>query len=176
LTYDIKSDTINHNSDITLETGSYIRFVYLGSPQCAFCNNQKAHDLINSLKNFLKVRSNENGYKYISTGISVSSNSAHGFNFLNKSGFYDEIISGANWFNLGANYYVWNQFPGYPDTPQIILIKTNFKVRSAGLSISNIEQNDVLLKRVIGLNNIENYFEIIQNLPPENFFDLLKSN
>lgn len=174
--YDFQSTSVNYTSDVTIEDAEYIRLVYIGSSACSFSNNDKAHRMIKELKDYFRSFSSNQGYRFLSTGIAMDTDSKRGVDFLHKSGHYDEIISGANWLNLGANYYIWNNFPGYPDTPQIILFLTDVKIRPAGRSIGNIEQNDVHIKRIIGMNRIEELLLLTQKLSEEEFADtLLKS-
>ncbi len=160
--YDFNIDSMSHISDVALEDASYIRFVYIGSSTCYYCNNDETHKMIIDLKDLLRSFANERNYRFLSTGISVDKFTHHGLEFLNKSGAYDEIVTGASWLNLGANYYIWDRFPAYPDTPQILIILTNFKIKSAGRSIGNIEQKDFLIQRISGMNNIKEFLLTLQ--------------
>lgn len=171
--YDFQSTTVEYTSDVIIEDADYIRLIYIGSSGCNFSNNDKTHQMIKELKDYFRSFSHNQGYRFLSTGIALDTDSKRGVELLSKSGHYDEIISGANWLNLGAKYYIWDNFPGYPDTPQVILFLTDIKIRPAGISIGNIYQDNVLIKRIIGMNHIEELLLLTQKLSEEEMADAL---
>ena len=155
--------SIQHTSDIAMEEAKYLRVVYIGSLNCSFSNNDQTHQMVRKLKNYFRSFAHEHGYWFLSTGISVDMYADRGIGFLNRSGPYDEIVAGASWFNLGVYRYVWDDaFPGYAATPQILLTITSYKPISGGRQIADIKREDQLLKRVSGMNEIKELYELTQ--------------
>lgn len=155
-------DTSYHDyrTDVNLDGGDYVRFVFIGSSHCGFSNDFENHNNILDLKETLKNHVRANNLKFISTGISVDMNAYQGFKYLEKTGPYDEILSGSSWFNIGVDRYVWDNFQGYPSTPQIVLIKSEFMVEE----FYGIKRSERVLKRVSGKNDIDRMLEKVSQL------------
>jgi hypothetical protein len=148
------SDDVFVSNIEDLSGGTYIQLIYVGSSSCPFSNNL-LHEEIKKLRNNLIDWTNYNDYNFMSTGISVDLNSTQGFYFLQDSGPYDEIISGASWYNNGVSQYVWKKnSEGF--TPQIIILKTDFKVVTSSLGgILKIEKEETLLESFHLLEDIK---------------------
>lgn len=153
------------NSELVgYDGGRYIRFVYIGSSTCLWCGKE-TNGIVKDLKSYFNELSHELGYKFTSTGISNDHISLKGVEFLSESGDYDEIIAGGNYYNLGSYYYIWEKFPYKPSTPQVLITITNYKIESAGTgSISNINRDEILLKRFDGYYEISEFHNIIDTL------------
>jgi len=159
----IKKEAFNHDLE-GYEGGVYLRFVYIGSESCLWCG-EETNSMVKKLKDYYKELADKSNLKFISTGIANDYSSIKGINFLSKSGVYDEIISGGNYYNIGSQRYIWNDFPSNASTPQILITLSEFMVESAGTGeIFNIQLNEKLLVR------IEGYYEIIEH------FDLVDSS
>lgn len=76
---------------------------------------------------------------------------------------YDEIIAGGNIYNLGFEYYIWNNLPSRAVTPQILFTTTNFEIIVAGHVIGNVKREEYLLKRLSGVEEIETFYDFIKN-------------
>lgn len=151
-------------SEVIMEEATYIRFVYIGTSGCVFSNSAYTHNMIKDLKNELRAIAHKHGYRFLSTGISIDYSVERGIEFLDKSGPYDEIITGIGMFNLGAQYYVWNSLPGEMVSPQILIIKTKLNPVLAGQSIANIRQEDEILERIYGAEGINDLLNRINNV------------
>ncbi|MGF1668820.1 MAG: hypothetical protein ACFCU6_00115 [Balneolaceae bacterium] len=154
------SPFLNYRTNLDLDGGDYVRFIYIGSSRCGFANDEENHQNILNLKKALKEFVETNNYLFITTGISVDINAYQGFKYLEKTGPFDEILSGSSWFNSGANRYVWERFQGNPSTPQIILTRTKFKVEE----YFGIFQSEEIIKRVSGKDEIREMLATINNL------------
>ncbi len=62
-------------STVDLSGGDYLRFVFIGSSNCRFSNNDQVHEMVNYLKKNLEEIAESNSMNFISTGISVDSHS-----------------------------------------------------------------------------------------------------
>lgn len=143
--------------------GKYLRLVYIGSASCAYSNNKKTHRMIISLKNSLRKIAHKKGLKFASTGIAVGMNSLKGVKYLLKTAPYDELITGASWFNLGINHYIWQTNKGEASTPQVILTMTKYKMLTIGERLGYIKRQEDILKRYIGRNGIKKLYTLIKS-------------
>ena len=64
--------------------------------------------MVKKLKDYYKELADKSNLKFISTGIANDYSSIKGINFISKSGVYDEIMSGGNYYNIGSQRYIWN--------------------------------------------------------------------
>jgi len=151
---------IDYNSGLDQDGGEYIRFVYIGSQRCGFSNNSENHENVIALREYIRNLAKDFEYKFISTGISVDINAYQGVNYLEKTGPFDEIVSGSTWFNIGADKYVWEEFQGRPATPQIILTKTEYMVEE----LSGINRSENVLIQVTGKDSIEGKLDSLLGL------------
>jgi len=159
LVYESPSSLKAYRSDIeNLRGGDYVRFIYIGSSGCSFSNHETMHQMVHVIKNKFREISNGNGFKTITTGIAQDLIADYGIDFLKETGPYDEIYSGASWYNIGINKYIWETFEGPAATPQIIVSISQFDVGSAGDQIGKISQKEKLLKRYVGFNEIEKLY------------------
>jgi hypothetical protein len=165
--------SVQYVSDIAMEEAIYLRLVYIGSSNCGFSNNENAHEIVRELKDYFQLFAHKNGYKFLSTGVALDLNAEQGIAFLEKSGPYDEIISGIGWFNLGAHQYIWNTLPGYGSTPQILLTTTKFNPIIFGERLANIEQADQLLERISGIHEIKKFLKSTKTVPTEEIVENL---
>lgn len=162
-------------SDIkSLNGGRYLRFIYIGSYNCVYSNNPETHKKIRFLKNFLREYAHDHDMKYISNGISVDRNSNLGIKFLAKTGPYDVIVSGASWYNLGANYYVWKDIPGSASTPQVLITLTKYSIESGAREIGDINRKEKLLFRANGIQDIRYLYRVARNSNTGEIKNLLK--
>jgi len=168
LIYESPSSLKAYRSDIdNMSGGDYVRFIYIGSSGCSFSNHETMHQMVDLIKNRFREASHANDFKTITTGIAQDLNAGYGIDFLKKTGPYDEIYSGASWYNIGINKYIWETFEGPAATPQIIVSVSQFDVGSAGDQIGKISQKEKLLKRYVGFTEIEKLYLQISS-PNEN--------
>jgi len=81
-------------------------------------------------------------------------NALKGIRFLEKTGPYDEILTGSSWFNLGVQRYIWENFEGHSSTPQVLLMHNNFKTSPVGNSLGRVERNEKVIERFRGVDEI----------------------
>jgi hypothetical protein len=165
-----KTYTYSHTPD--LNGGEYIRFVFIGSHSCPFSNNDTTHSMVLFLKEKFKNIAKDNTFNFISTGISVDMNSSYGFRYLQKTDHYDEIISGASVFNLGAIYYG----NGVPSTPTIHLIYESYETELIGINMANLNNSKALINSYIGMHKIEELYNYVKSSKEQEIIDLLTSN
>lgn len=148
------------------EDGDYLRIIYIGSSNCVYCNTE-LNEKIKSIKSRIEDES-IGAYDFVFTGIAVDNNSQNRFEFLNKSGFYHEIISGGGWANLGAMKYIWREFEHTPVIPQLIITHSIINVREINFGIEDINREEEIIFR------FDNYFDIL-NLSEDDLITEIKS-
>jgi len=159
--YDQKSND-NYPSDInSLDEGKYLRMVYIGSAGCSFSNNKNTHQIVKNLKRKLPKIAHANNLQFITTGVAVDKISQRGINYLQKSGPYDEVVSGTGWYNLGIKHYVWENIQGTASTPQVLLTITKYEKETTGSQIGNIKRKENLLKRYRGVDQIKRLNDLV---------------
>jgi len=136
--------------------GDYIQLVYIGSSGCGYCNDS-LHKEIANLSNRLKEYSIISGKKFYTTGISTDVNTNQGIDFLIKAGNFDEIITGGGWYNMGANYYIWDKFQLEGYVPQILIIDLQLDVKGSLNGILDITRKDSLLEHFSSLSELKDF-------------------
>lgn len=153
-----KQKFIDYKSNINPDGGNYIKLTYIGSSHCYFSKNIENNRNVIKIKQQVKELAIINDYKFISSGISVDFNAYQGIKFLEKTGPYDEIIVGNNWFNEGVFKYVWDGFQGRPATPQIIISNVTYEVEV----YHGIKKSETVLKRFNGGTEIKNFLQVLK--------------
>lgn len=98
-----------------------LRLVFIGSSACPISNNDETHRLVIRLRNKMRDLAQRHGYAFVSTGVSVDQSAKRGVEYLNRSGPYNEIISGLGHLNLGIDRHVWDRFAGDGSLPQVLV-------------------------------------------------------
>ena len=137
--------------------GVYLRLIYIGSSDCIYCDD-KIDDKIKKIKDQIITQSLDQ-HNYIFTGISVDSDANRGYNFLQQSGIYDEMIIGGGWSNLGVIKYVWSDLEHIPVTPQLLITRSKIDVKHLDAGIGNLERSETILIRLDNYSDILNFIE-----------------
>ncbi|MBE9048443.1 hypothetical protein IQ255_29350 [Pleurocapsales cyanobacterium LEGE 10410] len=133
--------------------GDYFQLVYIGSEYCGFCSDS-LHSIVSEIRNEISTQIKVTDYKFYSTGISIDRDPKIGFEFLNKSGPYDEMIIGAGWYNSGLIDYVWHT-GAKPFTPQIYIVKKTFFTESAYSNILIIDRDMEVYERLYSIKEAQ---------------------
>jgi len=143
-----------------------IVFIYIGSPECSFCVNPAFAPVLNASRTSVKRRALSDSVAFTSHGISVGWDVEDGFEHLQSFGGFDEVSLGRNWFNLGAERYLWNEVPGTPATPQLLVIERLIvspleKTATGGYAVLETR----LLARYTGVHAISSWVDLDSPLP-----------
>lgn len=137
-------DTESNGQNLTdLEGGRHLQFVYVGSSTCNYSNSPKNHENVKNIKKSIRNYSRENELNFIATGVSMDSDPIEGVDYLENTSPYDEIISGARWYNTGISEYVYENIDSESSTPLVLIIKTLYEIEYGedGLSIKNVDRS-----------------------------------
>lgn len=155
-------------NDEIVDAEEELILIYITSSSCPFCNDIKLLSVIDTIKFELNQKAKKFGYNFSAIGIGIESAPAIGLNHFNKTGYYDEIIIGNSWNNLGSIVYVLDHFKGIQMTPQIVVTKRKYQMRTP--NVINIRNNiginsETELVRKAGLSSILNWFDNGMELP-----------
>jgi len=156
-------------STVDLSGGDYFSFVFIGSSDCRFPNNDQVHEMVNYLKKNLEEVAESNSMNFILTGISVDSHSQLGLNYLNLTYPYDEIIVGLSIYSLGSVYYS----SGAPTTPQILILYENYNSELVGVNINHLQNSQQVIKSFSGVPEIKQFYDIVQSSNKESIIQYL---
>ncbi len=151
------------NEDIYRPQKEEIVLVYIGSSVCAISNNEQLPGYFHTIKDYYKNKAKEDSLGFLTVGISKDYNVSNGIEHLAKYGAFNEIMTGNSWHNLGLSRYLYDDYPGDPSTPQIVIMKrirgeyngTNGKKFYRGID------SEEEVKRIMGLREIEKFINVI---------------
>jgi hypothetical protein len=136
-------------------TDTQLVAVFLGSPDCSFSRSDTARALVANAMVHLRSQATERGWRFLRVGVAIARSPVEGARYLRSAGDFDEIATGNGWENLGAIRYFWNDLPGMPSTPQIVVTRRVIE-RSVGSMVSSrTVREEQLLARKAGLAELE---------------------
>jgi len=164
--------------DYRLNKQHEIVLTYVGSSTCVWSNKKKLPSKIDSLKKLVMKQAEINNIGFNTIGIAKDWNINQGINYLKRFGYFDEIIVGNNWHNLGISKYIYgDKITGTAETPQVILTKRTYKESSiVGIGNNNVTneiKNEIELFRKIGLKEINQWIKEDAEIPT-NVYDKLE--
>lgn len=115
------------SSNMVPQGESELVIIYIGSSSCAASNIEELISPIKELKEKVSKHANYLNTGFHSIGVSKDQVSIEELKHLSKHGTFNEVIIGKSWSNLGVLKYIYNDFQGPPQIPQIIITKRNFK-------------------------------------------------
>lgn len=137
-------------------------FIYITSPGCGYCSSPTVANTVINLKNELSKKADSLNIGYLTMGIAVAWDGENGYEHLSKFGKLDEILIGNNWFGTGGLKYLFEEIPGRPGVPQVLLTHRIYDATEAeDGSISNLGGvvSEKELIRYIGSNRLEEWLE-----------------
>lgn len=140
----------------------FIQLVFIGSSTCRFSNNDKLIEYVRSLKSELRSFADTSRYDAFITGVSLDQNASIGLEFLWKTGPYDQVISGAGLYNLGAHVYALRN-GGKLSTPQVYIIRSSYIYLPTYSGIEGFNEDHQLLAKASGVAAIERLHNRIES-------------
>jgi hypothetical protein len=142
------------------DSGPELALVFIGSSNCGACRSPDLPGIVERLKLLLLQRARDRGRSFAAIGIAVDVDSNAGFEFLQRFGRFDEIISGRAWLSLGCRRYL-QEIPGTAATPQVVVVSRNVVRDRTGDAIR--EEHAVLRK--VGLEQLQDWVELGGPIP-----------
>jgi hypothetical protein len=125
-----------------------IVLIYIGSSSCYACNIEDLPTIIERAKIQLAEKIDTANTSYSVKGIAKDWRINNGLKHLKKFGMFDQIETGDSWANDGIIKYVWQQYPGEPATPQILVVHRSMNLADGEGERFSIEEERVLVRKV----------------------------
>lgn len=142
-------------------------FIYVTSPGCSFCTSYENIRVINTLKNNLSQVADSIDYGFLTMSLVITWDVNEGFEHINEFNTFDELLIGNNWFGTGGIKYLFEDMPGTPGVPQVIITKRTYDAieDESGLA-QNIQgiENEKVLTRTIGANRLSDWLKEGNNI------------
>lgn len=157
------SDRDAYTPSYSAQSGPELAFVYIGSSGCAFSNRSELPSMIKQLKRRAKKEAESSGRSFAAIGVAKDWVIEDGIDHLDKFGRFDEVMTGRNWLNVGALKYMWDNLPGAPATPQVVVVDRT--VEGADASGYGIRDEELVVRKV-GTKEIRRWLEQGAPMPP----------
>ena len=126
-------------------------FVYLTSPTCQICADPRLPMALDSMKLRMMTLAMDRDIRFSAVGVAIDPIPLRGVRHLAALGVWDEVIAGRGWANTGAMRYIWQDYPGHPSVPQLVVLKR--RMRAYPHPIWDVLAEDVVFRR-IGVKSI----------------------
>lgn len=91
-----------YERETDIATGTELVMVYIGASHCGPCVQPEYKAALEEAKVRLAEQAEAQGKGFAVIGVSIDFEPQVGFDFLNASGTFDEMVIGRNWFNSAA--------------------------------------------------------------------------
>jgi hypothetical protein len=115
--------------------------------------------MLAKIKQRLSLRAEAMSMQFASMTIVQSQSVDAGLHFVRRFSRFDEVAVGRSWLNTALARYVYEQHEGAAATPQLIM------VRRSGEATGSIFTDEQVLLRLVGFEQIEQWFEAGASLP-----------
>jgi len=103
--------------------GSEIVAVYLTASTCGPCIGPEMPELIDSVKVQLNRQAQTRGQQFRAVFVGTDWEPEKSIALAKRDGSWDELVVGRNWFNLGAEHYIWGDPNTTPAMPQFVVFE-----------------------------------------------------
>lgn len=110
--------------------------VYIGADSCGPCHKKEVKNKIEEYKLELFKTAKKQGKSFSVIGVANDFSIPKGWEFLNSSGYYDEIIIGKNWKNIGSIQFIWNQENITAAMPTVIVFERHVQQKPTSIKFS----------------------------------------
>jgi len=141
--------------------------VLITSSACGFCTLDNTKSMMGETIDRLNLKADSMGIGFMTIGVELNWVPEKGIKHLSEISSFDEIITGNSWFNTGGLKYIFDDIPGTPMVPQLVLTKRIYDVNVDSLGmidgiISGVKSEEELVRK-LGVNGIQDWLE--QGLP-----------
>jgi hypothetical protein len=133
-------------------TGRELVAVYVGATGCGPCRSPEMPRVLDSMKLQLQRRAQGAGQQFRAVVVALDWVPDSGFALAREDGAWDEVITGRNWFGLGAAQYIWADSTVAPSMPQVILYEQEVTI---GARVKLSEPR--ILRRIVGAVEIQRW-------------------
>lgn len=107
--------------------GTEVVAVYLTASTCGPCVGPQMPALVDSVKVQLRRQAEARGQEFRAVFVGMDWQPAKAIALSMRDGAWDELDVGRNWFNAGAEEYVWGDPKTRPAMPQFIVYEQPIK-------------------------------------------------
>lgn len=126
--------------------------VLIGSSFCAGMRQPGFRPAFLAVRDTVAKRVRQAGRIFVTMGVSLDWDPGMGVALLKSYGPFDELAVGANWENIGAVDYIWNN-KGVAEIPQVVLLERS--VSDDGRAIAYGPDRIVL--RLTGMSALQSW-------------------
>ena len=148
-----------HGSVEPKYTPSYHRFgkseivlIYVGPSEYVFANFEELPEFIEQAQLFLKKYADGEGLGFSALGFSVDWDVPNGTRYLEKLGYFDEIVVGRQWEGI-----VGREFAGVMAIPQVVVLLRTAESDSAAADFESISERALIRKT--GFESVRDWVE-----------------
>lgn len=133
--------------------GRQLLVIYFGSPTCASCVRPSFIAAIRRAAGLMQRQAIEHHVTMHWAGVAIHWNSAEGIAYLGQLGPFDEVSSGAKWWNTAVAQHLYRQTP--PAVPTLVVYERTIAVDYVSEALQLRDQRELL--RLTGGNVIEDW-------------------
>ncbi len=135
--------------------GDELVLIYVGSSNCAFSVRASLHEALQQFSRRVAERAEAQGLAFRSVGVTTDWDINEGWKHLRTVMAFDEVVVGMNWINTGLIRYLWEDLPGPPATPQVLLTRRTIVSPPSADSVAGYHiANERVIARFVGLDKI----------------------
>jgi len=141
------------------EEGREILLAYVGRSDCVWSQDPSLPGLLRQVHGMIQDRARALNIRYRAVGIALDREPESGLRHLRQVGpMFTEVASGGQWLSLFATPFFWQDFPGEPATPQLIIIAREVSRHGGeGETITFGVEGQRVILRVVGLQEIREW-------------------
>lgn len=137
-----------------LQEGREWVMVFIGASFCGANREPGFPQQIERAKLLVQQQAAAAGAGFRAIAVSLDWQTDTALAFLEPFGRWDEMSIGGNWQNEGALRYIWQDVPGSPTVPQVLLLERELKVGQA-IGVTGTRE----VRRVLGTASIRRWVQ-----------------
>lgn len=114
--------------DYEFRKGREIVLVLVGAQFCGAHRKPGFAQAVEDAKLRVQDQAKARGAQFRVVAVSLDWDTDEALAFLDGFGAFDEVTVGSNWLNEGARRYIWNDHPGPPVVPQLLVIERSLEI------------------------------------------------
>ncbi len=136
--------------DYALRTGDEVIFVLIGASFCLAHRTPGFAQAVEDAKVQVQRQAKAGGRQFRAVGVSLDWKTDEALEFLSAFGEFDEMSVGSNWVNGSAFRYIWNDLPGEPVVPQIVVVQRHLDTSGRAIRVTG----ERVVRRIRGSEDI----------------------
>lgn len=126
--------------------------VYIGSSTCGPSNSVALPSMVEAIRASMAPEAIDRGARFRTIGIAKDGVVDRGIAHLTKFKPFNEVSAGGGWGNVALRHFVYEDVPGLPATPQIVVVERTYEVSNGRPQRG--AYSDRLVRRAVGLKEI----------------------